>query len=102
MRVWRADGRAREEHEGGPQDGAYAVRDGELWWSWDERNGATSNQDDPKVGSGVGEALVHAGSHALLGSLAFAVVGRGRVAGRERLPLRRFRAGVIRAAIRRI
>ena len=60
------------------------MRDGELWWSWDERNGATSNQDDPKVGSGVGEALLFMlDPTRLLGSLAFAVVGRGRVAGRE-------------------
>ena len=84
LRIWRADDRAREEHEGGPQDGAYGVRDGELWWSWDERNGATSNQDDPKVGSGVGEALgFMLDPTPLLGSLTFAVVGRGRVAGRE-------------------
>ena len=84
LRVWRADDRAREEHEGGPQDGAYGVRDGELWWSWDERNGATSNQDDPKVGSGVGEALgFMLDPTPLLGSLTFAVVGRGRVAGRQ-------------------
>jgi hypothetical protein len=84
LRVWRADDRAREEHKGGPRDGAYGVRNGELWWSWDERNGATSNQHDPKVGSGIGEELLFMlDPTPLMASLAFAVVGRGRVAERE-------------------
>lgn len=84
LRIWRADDRVREEHEGGWRDGAYGVRDGELWWSWDERSGAISNQDDPKVGSGIGEELwFMLDPTPLLGSLRFAVVGRGRVAGRE-------------------
>ncbi len=84
LRIWRAEDRAREEHVGGPRSGAYGVRDGELWWSWDERDGATSNQDDPKVGSGIGEELLFMlDPTPLLGLLRFAVVGRGRVAGRE-------------------
>jgi len=84
LHIWRADGRAREQHEGGPRDGAYGVRDGELWWSWDERNGATSNRDDPKLGSGIGEALsVMLDPTPLLGLLRFATVGHGRVAARE-------------------
>jgi hypothetical protein len=84
LRIWRADDRVREEHEGGPRDGAYGVRDGELWWSWDEGSGAISNQDDPKVGSGIGDELLFMlDPTPLLGSLRFAVVGRGRVAGRE-------------------
>lgn len=84
LHIWRADGRVREEHAGGPRDGAYGVRDGELWWSWDERNGATSNRDDPKLGSGIGEGLSFMlDPTPLLGLLRFAVVGHGRVAGRE-------------------
>ncbi len=83
-RIWRADGRVREEHEGGPRDGGYGVRNGELWWSWDERNGATSNRDDPKLGSGIGEGLSFMlDPTPLLGVLRFAVVGYGRVAERE-------------------
>jgi hypothetical protein len=57
VRIWRAGERVRVEHHGGEQDGYYAVADGPLWWMWDERNGAHSNQDDPSVGSGVGEEL---------------------------------------------
>jgi hypothetical protein len=34
LRIWRAGNRAREEHAGGPRDGAYGVRSGEFWWSW--------------------------------------------------------------------
>lgn len=84
LRIWRADDRVREQHQGGWQDGAYGVRAGELWWSWDDRSGAVSNQDDPKVGSGIGEQLwFMLDPTPLLGLLRFAVVGRGRVAGRE-------------------
>jgi hypothetical protein len=72
LRIWRAEGRVREEHEGGPRDGAYAVRDGDLWWSWDARTGAMSNQDDPKVGFSVGdEVSFMLDPTPLLGSLRF-------------------------------
>ena len=57
VRIWRAGERVRVEHHGGERDGYYAVTDGPLWWIWDERNGAHSNQDDPSVGSGIGEEL---------------------------------------------
>jgi hypothetical protein len=46
LRVWRAEGRVREEHQGGSSDGAYLVRDGDAWWTWDEHNGAHSNEGD--------------------------------------------------------
>lgn len=83
LRIWRADGRVREEHEGGPRDGAYAVRDGDLWWSWDARTGAMSNQDDPEVGFSVGEEVSFMlDPTPLLGSLRFTPAGRGHVAGR--------------------
>ncbi len=84
MRIWRAMGRVREEHEGGPRDGAYAVRDGDLWWSWDPRNGAMSNQDDPTVGFSVGEEVsLMLDPTPLLGLLRFTPVGRGHVARRD-------------------
>ena len=57
FRIWLSGGRVREEQHGGPRDGYYAVRDGEVWWSWDERMGAVSNEDDPSVGGGIGEQL---------------------------------------------
>lgn len=84
LRIWRADDRVREEHEGGWQDGAYGVRDGKLWWSWNEGSGAVSNQEDPHVGSGIGEQLEFMlDPTPLLGVLRFAVIGGGRVAGRD-------------------
>jgi hypothetical protein len=84
LRIWRADDRVREEHEGGWQDGAYGVRDGKLWWSWNEQSGAISNQEDPSVGSAIGEQLSFMlDPTPLLGVLRFAVFGGGRVAGRE-------------------
>ena len=86
LRIWRAEGRVREEHEGGPGDGAYAVRVGDLWWSWDAHSGAMSNQDDPAVGFSVGEEVSFMlDPTPLLGSLRFTQVGRGRVAGRDTL-----------------
>ncbi len=57
VRIWRAGERVRVEHHGGERNGYYAVTDGALWWIWDERNGAHSNQDDPSLGSGIGEEL---------------------------------------------
>lgn len=60
------------------------MRDGKLWWSWDEGSGAVSNQEDPHVGSGIGEQLLFMlDPTPLLGVLRFAVVGGGRVAGRD-------------------
>jgi hypothetical protein len=84
LRIWRAGDRVRAEHEGGPRDGAYAVRDRDAWWSWDETNGAMSNQDDPDVGFSVGEEVsILLDPTSLLGSLSFTVEGRSQVAGRE-------------------
>jgi hypothetical protein len=81
--IWRSGGRVREEQHGGPRDGYYGVRDGELWWSWDERMGAASNEDDPSVGSRIGEQLsVMLDPTPLLGALQFRVLGRSQVAGR--------------------
>jgi hypothetical protein len=83
VRIWRAGDHAREEHQGGPRDGSYGVRSATLWWSWDEGNGASSNEDDPTVGSGIGEELaIMLDPTPLLGSLKFAAVGRSQVAGR--------------------
>ena len=75
-RIWRHNERAA--------DGAYAVRDGDLWWSWDEHSGAMSNQDGHRVGFSVGEEVsLMLDPTPLLGVLRFAPGGRGRVAGRE-------------------
>ena len=83
LRIWRSGDRVREQREGGPRDGFYGVRVGELWWMWDQHNGAASNEDDPAVGSGVGEELsAMLDPTPLLGALRFRVVGRSQQAGR--------------------
>jgi hypothetical protein len=83
VRIWRAGERVRVEYHGGSRDGYYAVADGQLWWMWDERNGAHSNQDDPSVGSGVGEELqIMLNPAPLLSALRFEPTGSSEVAGR--------------------
>ena len=83
LRVWRAGDRVREQHEGGPLDGSYGVQVGELWWMWDQQSGATSNEDDPAVGSGIGqETAVMLDPTPLIGALSFRVLGRSQEAGR--------------------
>jgi hypothetical protein len=84
LRIWRSGDRVREKHDGGPRDGSYGVRDGELWWAWDPHTGAISNQDDPEVGSGIGDELsVMLDPTPLLGCLRFSPTGRSTIAGRE-------------------
>jgi hypothetical protein len=84
LRVWRAEGRFREEHAGGSRDGAYLVRDGDAWWTWDERNGAHSNEGNLTSGySDGGQISLILNPTPLLGSLRFTPTGRGRLVGRE-------------------
>jgi hypothetical protein len=83
VRIWRDGDRCRVEHHGGQRDGYYAVADGPLWWVWDERNGAHSNQDDPSVGSDVGQELrIMLNPVPLLSALRFEPIGSSNVAGR--------------------
>jgi hypothetical protein len=83
VRIWRDGQRFREERHGGRRDGYYGVADGPLWWFWDEGMGARSNQDDPRVGSGVGQELqVMLNPTPLLSLLRFRVAGNSQVAGR--------------------
>jgi hypothetical protein len=83
VRIWRDGERFRVEHHGGRRDGYYAVADGQLWWSWDEHMGAMSNQDDPSVGSNIGQELgIMLNPAPLLSSLRFRVTGSSEVAGR--------------------
>lgn len=84
LRIWRAEGRVREEHEYGLRDGAYTVRDGDAWWTWDDRNGASSNQGDLKLGYSDGEEVsLMLDPTPLPGALRFTPTGRGGLAGRE-------------------
>lgn len=83
IRIWRDGPRLREERHGGRRDGYYGIADGPLWWFWDEQMGAMSNQEDPSVGSGVGQELnVMISPTPLLSSLLFRVTGHSQVAGR--------------------
>jgi hypothetical protein len=83
VRIWRDGERFRVEHHGGHRDGYYAVADGPLWWIWDESMGARSNQDEPTVGSNVGQELqVMLNPTPLLSSLHFRATGSSQVAGR--------------------
>jgi len=79
IRMWREGCRVREEHG----DGRFAVAVGSTWWMWDERSGALSNEDEPEVGSGVGQQLAVLLSPArLLGAIRLRVTGHGEVVGR--------------------
>jgi len=83
LRIWRDEQRVRVEHDGGERDGYYAVSDPPLWWMWDERMGARSNEDDPRVGNNVGQEMeIMLNPTPLLSSLRFRVTGRSEVAGR--------------------
>jgi hypothetical protein len=83
VRIWREGLMARVEHHGGDRDGRYAVAVPPLWWMWDERTGARSNQDDPSVGSNVGQEMeLMLDPTPLLSSLRFRVTGSSQIAGR--------------------
>jgi hypothetical protein len=89
VRIWRENGRFREEHHGGSRDGYYAVADGPHWWLWDEQMGARSNEDDPAAGGGVGQELdVMLNPTPLLSPLRFRVVGVSELAGRSTMTAR--------------
>jgi hypothetical protein len=83
LRIWRDGPRIREEHHGGRQDGNYGVTDGTLFWSWSEDMGASSNQEDPRLGNVIGQQLEFMlNPNCLLGLLRFRVTGHSEVAGR--------------------
>lgn len=83
LRVWFAPpDRAREEGEGGAGEG-FGVRRGPVCWHYGPYNGARSNEDDPEVGSGIGEEVWWLlDPVALVGFLDFDTITRGRQAGR--------------------
>jgi hypothetical protein len=89
VRVWLAppDG-AREEREG-PHGEWFGVRRGRLWWRYDPHNGAMSNEDQPEVGSGIGEEFGWLlDPAAMIGLLDFGEISPGRRAGRPTLRVR--------------
>ena len=83
--LWRAPPDRVRVETSGPEP-RIGVRAGRRWWSYDEYNGAMSNEDDEEVHSGVGEqhrALFEPGR--LLGALVLEAAGAGEVAGRPAL-----------------
>ena len=55
VRVWLDRDRAREEREGPYAFPSLGIRDGTRWWQYSKEYGASSNESEPKIGSGVGE-----------------------------------------------
>jgi hypothetical protein len=83
LRIWRQDVKVRLEQSGGQRDGYYAVAVPPLWWMWDERIGARSNEDDPSVGNHVGQELeIMLDPTPVLSCLRFRLTGSSQVAGR--------------------
>jgi hypothetical protein len=89
VRVWLAPpDRAREEREGSHGEW-FGVCRGPLWWRYDADNGAMSNEDQPEVGSGIGQELGWLlDPAAVIGLLDFGEIGPGRRAGRPTLRVR--------------
>ncbi|HEX4670738.1 MAG TPA: hypothetical protein VH279_00650 [Solirubrobacteraceae bacterium] len=104
VRVWLAPpDRVREEREGAHGVG-FGVRRGEVWWHYDAEGGATSNEDEPEIGTGIGEELRWLLDPApLIGSLDFEAITPARRAGRDVLHVRAVaRAGVDDSALMRL
>ena len=89
VRLWFAPpDRVREERED-PDGERLGVRRGRLWWRYDAHNGAMSNQDQPEVGSGIGEEFGWLlDPAAVIGLLDFGQISAARRAGRPVLRVR--------------
>jgi len=58
VRTWLDGERAREEREGPYAFPTLGVRDGDRWWQYSEPYGASANEAEPGVQSGIGEAAL--------------------------------------------
>jgi outer membrane lipoprotein-sorting protein len=89
IRIWLAPpDRAREERDDAEGE-SIGVRRGRLWWRYDPHNGALSNEDDPKTGSGIGDEFCWQLDPApAIGLLDYGEIAPGRRAGREVLRVR--------------
>lgn len=87
VRVWRNGDLAREEHESNDwRNGAYAVRRGHLWWSWNSHIGELSNQHDHRVGGNAAQELsLMLDPSPLLDAVEVTVVGHSTIARRATL-----------------
>jgi outer membrane lipoprotein-sorting protein len=84
--------RVREEHHSTHpygRDGVVMVRRGALWWHYDPRSGAISNEQEPEVGSGVGQELEQLLDPIdLLAARDLELVGDTELAGRRAVDVR--------------
>lgn len=89
VRIWLDGDRAREEREGPDAFPALGIRDGDRWWQYTPKYGASSNEIDPDVQSGIGEEASSLLDPAhILGALRLEQIGKAEVAGRPGLLLR--------------
>lgn len=58
VRTWIDGERAREERAGPYAFPTLGIRDGDRWWQYSERFGASANEAEPGVQSGIGEAAL--------------------------------------------
>jgi hypothetical protein len=86
LRVWLEPPElAREERDGG----AYTVRRGPLWWSYDAYNGARSNEDRSDArGDATGDVWWLVDPAPIIGLLDYDGFARGQRAGRETISVR--------------
>ena len=84
IKIWRDGHLVRQEHRSGDwRDGAYGVRHGDVWWSWDSWMGSVTNQGDPRKQGFVGvELAVMLDPSTLLDLADFATAGQSVIAGR--------------------
>jgi outer membrane lipoprotein-sorting protein len=87
VRLWFAKPhRVREEREGHLRGALLGIRDGERWWMYSPESGARSNEDDERVGSGVGQQYEHfLDPSVLIPDLIFESLDETNVAGRRAL-----------------
>jgi hypothetical protein len=87
---WRKPDHVRLEHDDGEGGTRIEVAAGDRWWSWSSAWGATSNEDQPEVRSGVQQGpfpqLLR--PELLLSVLHLELVGSGLQAGRRAIALR--------------
>ncbi|MHB1243328.1 MAG: hypothetical protein ACYC1P_08025 [Gaiellaceae bacterium] len=89
VRTWLDGERAREEREGPYAFPSLGVRDGDRWWQYSEQYGASANEAEPGVQSGIGEAALALLDPAhLLGALRLGPPSETEAAGRPALLVR--------------
>jgi hypothetical protein len=90
MRIWRAPpDRIREERDGELGGWRLGIRRGGSWWALDKDGLPYSNEQDPEVGTDIGESTAHFfDPRPLVGALKLEVIGETQLAGREAIRLR--------------